>query len=243
MQGKGGCLLKRRKAVFAVVKLILLLLIVIGIPLSVYLNHPEILDNFRSLDALNSFLERYKTAGIFVYLILQIIQILVPVIPGQALQLAAGYMYYFLLGLTLTLLGITLGTVISFTLARVLGHDAMVLIFGEEKMHEYVVKLNSKRAYLIIFLLYLMPGFPKDFICFAAGVSEIRLIPFLLLSLIGRTPALTLSLLIGKMTRIGSYTGAIIVCVIAVILFLLCIWKRKTVMEFSDRIYDKLSNR
>ena len=110
---------------------------------------------------MNAFLERYKTAGIFVYLILQIIQILVPVIPGQALQLAAGYMYYFLLGLALTLLGISLGTVISFTLARFLGHDAMVLIFGEERMSEYVVKLNSKRSYMIIFLLYLMPGFPK----------------------------------------------------------------------------------
>lgn len=235
--------MKRRKALFAVAKLMLLLLIVIGIPLSIYLNHPEILDHFRSLDALNAFLERYKTAGIFVYLILQIIQILVPVIPGQALQLAAGYMYYFLLGLVLTLLGISLGTVISFTLARFLGHDAMVLIFGEERMREYVVKLNSKRSYLVIFLLYLMPGFPKDFICFAAGVSEIRLIPFLFLSLIGRIPALTLSLLIGKMARIGSYTGAIMVCVIAVVLFLLCIWKRKSVMEFSDRIYDKLSNR
>ena len=234
-------MVRKKQAVFAIAKLMLLLLIVVGIPLSVYLNHPEILDHFRSLEALNAFLDRYKTAGIFVYLLLQVIQILIPVIPGQALQLAAGYMYYFFAGLGLTLLGIALGTVVSFTLARVLGHDAMVLIFGAEKMNEYVIHLNSKRAYMVIFLLYLMPGFPKDFICFAAGVSEIRLIPFLVLSLIGRTPALTLSLLIGKMTRIGSYTGAIIVCVIAADLFLLCIVKRKAVMDFSDRLYEKLS--
>ena len=70
MEREGGSLLKRRKALFAVAKLLLLLLIVIGIPLSVYMNHPEILDHFRSLDALNAFLERYKTAGIFVYLVL-----------------------------------------------------------------------------------------------------------------------------------------------------------------------------
>ena len=229
----------KRKAFLAIAKLALLLFIVVGIPLSIYWNHPEILEHFRSLEALNAFLDRYHTTGIFVYLFLQILQILVPVIPGQAMQLAAGYMYILPLALFLTILGIALGTFISFTMSRILGYDAMVLFFGQDRMDEYVAKLNSKRAYLVIFLLYLMPGFPKDFICFAAGVSKIRLIPFLILSLVGRTPALTLSLVIGRMTRAGSYTGAIVVCVVAVVLFLVCIWKRQAVMDFSDRIYEQ----
>ena len=229
----------KRKAFLAIAKLALLLFIVMGIPLSIYWNHPEILEHFRSLEALNAFLDRYHTTGIFVYLFLQILQILVPVIPGQAMQLAAGYMYILPVALLLTLLGIALGTVVSFTLSRVLGYDAMVLFFGQDRMDEYVVKLNSKRACLVIFLLYLMPGFPKDFICFAAGVSRIRLIPFLVLSVVGRIPALTLSLVIGRMTRAGSYTGAIVVCVVAVVLFLVCIWKRQAVIDFTDRIYEQ----
>ena len=229
----------KRKAFLAIAKLALLLFIVVGIPLSIYWNHPEILEHFRSLEALNAFLDRYHTTGIFVYLFLQILQILVPVIPGQAMQLAAGYMYILPLALFLTILGIALGTIISFTMSRILGYDAMVLFFGQERMDEYVVKLNSKRSCLVIFLLYLMPGFPKDFICFAAGVSRIRLIPFLILSVVGRIPALTLSLMIGRMTRAGSYTGAIVVCVVAVVLFLVCIWKRQAVMDFSDRIYEQ----
>lgn len=229
----------KRKAFLAIAKLALLLFIVMGIPLSIYWNHPEILEYFRSLEALNAFLDRYHTTGIFVYLFLQILQILVPVIPGQAMQLAAGYMYILPLALFLTILGIALGTIISFTMSRILGYDAMVLFFGQDRMDEYVVKLNSKRACLVIFLLYLMPGFPKDFICFAAGVSRIRLIPFLVLSVVGRIPALTLSLVIGRMTRAGSYTGAIVVCVVAVVLFLVCIWKRQAVMDFSDRIYEQ----
>ncbi|MBO5665894.1 MAG: TVP38/TMEM64 family protein [Firmicutes bacterium] len=231
----------KRRAVLAISKLMLLLFIVVGIPLFIYTTQPEILDHFRSLEALNAFLDRYHTTGIFVYLMLQVIQILVPVIPGQAMQLAAGYMYVFPLALVLTLVGIAMGTIVSFTLSRVLGYDAMVLFFGQDRMNEYVTKLNGKRSYLILFLLYLMPGFPKDFICFAAGVSHIRPVPFLILSLVGRTPALTLSLLIGRMTRVGSYTGAIAVCVVAVVLFLGCIWKRKTIMEFSDRIYERFS--
>ena len=229
----------KRKAFLAIAKLVLLLFIVMGIPLSIYWNHPEILEHFRSLEALNAFLDRYHTTGIFVYLFLQILQILVPVIPGQAMQLAAGYMYILPLALFLTILGIALGTIISFTMSRILGYDAMVLFFGQDRMDEYVVKLNSKRSCLVIFLLYLMPGFPKDFICFAAGVSRIRLIPFLVLSVVGRIPALTLSLVIGRMTRAGSYTGAIVVCVVAVVLFLVCIWKRQAVMDFSDRIYEQ----
>lgn len=230
---------RRWKIAVSLVKLAIFLLICIGIPWIVLLYHPDIIDHFRSLEELNSFLEQYKTAGIFVYLILQVIQILIPVIPGQALQLAAGYLYHFLPGLALSLLGIGMGTAVSFSLARFLGHDAMVLIFGREKMQHYVRTLNSKRAYQIIFLLYVMPGFPKDFICFAAGISEIRLVPFLVLSLVGRTPALMLSLVIGNMTRAGSYSGAIIICIVAVMLFLLFLWKRHAIMALCDDAYEK----
>ncbi|MBR5001390.1 MAG: hypothetical protein IKY08_05440, partial [Firmicutes bacterium] len=132
----------KRKAFLAIAKLALLLFIVMGIPLSIYWNHPEILEHFRSLEALNAFLDRYHTTGIFVYLFLQILQILVPVIPGQAMQLAAGYMYVLPVALFLTILGIALGTIISFTMSRILGYDAMVLFFGQERMDEYVLKLN-----------------------------------------------------------------------------------------------------
>lgn len=221
-------------------KLVVFFLIFIGIPSMVAVYYPGIISRFRNLDDLNAFLDHYKTTGIFIYLLLQMLQILIPIIPGQALQLAAGYLYHFLPGLGLSLLGIALGTTVSFGLARFLGHDAMVLIFGEEKMREHVRTLNSKRSYKIIFLLYLMPGFPKDFVCFAAGVSEVRFLPFLIVSLVGRTPALMLSIIIGNMTRAGSYHGALIVGIAAVLLFLLFLWKRRELMEFCDRIYERL---
>lgn len=232
---------RRFQIAVSLLKLAVFALICIGIPVAVVLYHPEIIEHFRSLEDLNAFLERYHTAGIFVYLAMQVVQILVPVIPGQALQLAAGYMYHFLPGLSLSLLGIAMGTAVSFGLSRFLGHDAMVLIFGEEKIHSYINKLNSKRAYQIIFLLYLMPGFPKDFICFAAGISEIRFLPFLILSLVGRTPALMLSLIIGSMTRAGSYQGAVVVAAVAAVLFLLFLWKRRSLMKLCDEAYERLT--
>lgn len=228
------------KTAVSFLKLALFALICIGVPASIVLYHPEVIEHFRSLESMNAFLERYHTAGIFVYLLMQVVQILIPVIPGQALQLAAGYIYHFLLGLILSLLGIAMGTGASFGLSRFLGHDAMILMFGEEKIHSYVNKLNSKRAYQIIFLLYLMPGFPKDFICFAAGISEIRFLPFLILSLVGRTPALMLSLIIGSMTRAGSYQGAVVVAAVALVLCFLFLWKRKALMRLCDKAYERL---
>ncbi len=225
----------------SIAKLLLLLLLLIAIPILLIQRCPQLLSQFRNIEALNAFLDRYKMAGGFIYVGLQILQIMIPVIPGQALQLAAGYMYHFFPGLFLSLLGIGLGTVISFTIARVLGHDAMVLLFGQERVQTFVRRLNSKRAYLIIFLLYLMPGFPKDFICFAAGVSEIRLVPFLILSLVGRTPALALSILIGNMTRVGSYSGALVAVAAAALLFVLFFWKRKALMALCDDMYERFS--
>ena len=88
-----------------------------------------------------------------------------------------------------SLTGAFLGTLISFMLARWLGSDFVHLFFGKQKTQDYVKKLNSKRAYTIVFLIYLIPGIPKDIASYAAGVSEMKLKPFMLLSLIGRMPA------------------------------------------------------
>ena len=87
---------------------------------------------------------------------------------------------------------------ITFYLARLLGKDAMHLIFGEERIGKFIHHLNSKRAFAIILVLFLIPGFPKDLITYAAGVSEVKMKPFLLLSLVGRTPAMMGTVMMGS---------------------------------------------
>ena len=231
---------KRITAFVSVLKLVILLGIVIGVPIYVYFSHPDLISRFNSLEEINNLLKQYKMASIFLYMGLQVFQIVVSIIPGQALQFAAGYAYHFWLGFLYSIIGVALGTVITFYLARFLGKDALHVIFGEQRFTKFVHTLNSKRSFIVLFVIFLIPGIPKDLFTYAAGVSEMRVGPFLLLSLVGRTPAMMCSILMGSMFYNGSYTGLIILGVAAIILFCAGIMKRDKLVKWTDRFYTRL---
>jgi uncharacterized membrane protein YdjX (TVP38/TMEM64 family) len=224
----------------SIFKLMIMLAIVIGIPIYIYLEYPEFIDQFRTMEGVNSFLARYKTIGVFVLIGLQVIQILLSVIPGQFIQFAAGYAYGFWFGYILAMIGIAIGTLITFYMARLLGKDAMHVIFGEARITKFVNQLNSKKAFAIILVLFLIPGLPKDLVTYAAGVSEFRFKPFLILSLAGRTPALMGTIMMGSMLHKGSYFGLIVLGIGAIVAFFICFIKRQQLTAYADYIYNKL---
>ncbi|MCC2865279.1 VTT domain-containing protein [Ihubacter massiliensis] len=233
--------LRRKIKVFTtILKLALLLFILVGLPLYIYFYQPEVIERMSSLESVNAFFKQYKTQSILVYIGAQVAQIVVCIIPGQWLQFAAGYMYGFWLGFLFSLIGAAIGSVITYYLAKLLGRDAMHLIFGEQKINQFIHKLNSKKAVVIVFLIFLIPGVPKDLCNYAAGISEMKLKPFLIVSLIGRSPGMMGSLLIGRQIEAGDYTGAIVIAVIAVILFIIGIVMRKKLTIWLDKAYDKL---
>ncbi|MBE6033899.1 MAG: TVP38/TMEM64 family protein [Clostridiales bacterium] len=231
----------RVKLIITIIKLVLLILLIVGVPLYIMLYHSEFISQFKSLEAVNAYLEKYKTASVFAYIGIQIMQIVICIIPGQAMQFAAGYAYSFWLGYLYSIIGTAIGTVMAFYLARFLGKDAIHLIFDEKKVSRFIDKLNSKGAFILVFVIFFIPGLPKDLFTYAAGVSEMRLKAFLIISLVGRTPAMMASIMIGSMFNKGSYAG---IGILAVIMTVLCIWgiknhEKMTVM--IDKWYDKLS--
>ena len=225
----------------AMVKLFVLLVIIVAIPLYIYFGHPEIIERFSDLGAVEAFFEEHKAHSISIYLIFQVLQIVICVIPGQALQVAAGYLFGYGMGYVWTILGAALGSFLTFYLAKLLGRDAMEMIFGEGKIMEVLNRINSKRGVLALFVIYLIPGIPKDICTYAAGLSNIKVKPFLIVSLVGRTPAMMGSLLIGHQLMEGYYTGAIIVGIFAAVLFVLGILFKDRIIRLFNRLYDRLS--
>lgn len=231
----------KSKLIISSFKILLLILIVVGIPLYIYVFHRDIISGFENFEDIVAFLEKYETESIPIYIGLQILQVVVSVLPGQVFQLAAGYMYTFIPALIYALIGATVGTMISFGLARVLGRDFVHLFFGEEKTYYYMQRLNSKRAYTLVFLLYLIPGIPKDMVSYVAGISEINFKAFIFLSIVGRLPGMMGSIMIGSMWNKEQYAGMIILGIVAAVAFILCLIFRKKINGFLDNIYDKLA--
>ena len=83
---------KKTKLILSILKLAVLSGIVIGIPLYIIFCQRDFIEQFRSFDDVLAYLERYKFESIFIYIGIQVVQIVISVIPGQAFQFAAGYL-------------------------------------------------------------------------------------------------------------------------------------------------------
>lgn len=226
----------------AVLKFALLLVILIGLPLYIYFAHHEWIQMFSNMENVEALFKEYKAQSVFIYIGSQILQIVICIIPGQWLQFAAGYMYGFWLGYLYSLIGAFLGSVLTYYIAKILGHDAMHLIFGEEKIKSMLETLNSKKAVVLVFLIFLIPGVPKDLCNYVAGLSEMKLKPFLIVSLIGRSPGMMGSLLIGRQIYTGGYVSAAVIAAVAVVLFVMGLIFRKKITVFLDKCYERLMN-
>lgn len=234
---------QKRRVIISVLKILLLLLIVVGIPLYLYFFRLDFLKSFNDVDAIVALLNQHKSKSIIIYISFQILQVVISVIPGQVVQMAAGYLFGFWQALLFALSGAVIGTSISFWLAKLLGRDFLHIFFGEEKMNYYIERLNSNRAYTLVFFLYLIPGLPKDMISYAAGASEMRFKAFITLSTVGRLPGMIGCLLMGTMAETENYIGVGILGCAAIIACVLCLIFRKKINAKLDTMYQKYQSK
>jgi len=234
----------RLRKALSVIKLLLLVIIIAGIPAYIIMLNPELIEQINTLEEAEAFLRSFMTGDDYttIYLIyfgVQIIQIIICIIPGQFMNMAAGWLLGFPAAFLLSLAGAAVGTVFTYYVSKLLGQSAIRVLMEPENFNRFLNRLNSERAYIAVLILYFIPGLPKDFLGYIAGVSNMKFLPFLVLSLIGRTPSLTASIMTGSMLHKGIYTGVIILAALMVFLIILGFVYRARLMHFIDNGYVK----
>lgn len=227
------------KKILALSKLILLVIIVAGIPAFLYLKYRAELFSKDSAERVVDYLKANSSIAALLIICIQIVQVVICFLPGQPVQFAASYMFGVARGFAFSITGAVIGTVISFYLAKLLGNDAMNLFFGEEKVRDYKKKLDSGRGLLLAFLIYLIPGIPKDIVSYAAGISDMHFRPFLLVATVGRIPGMLGSLMLGHFFGRQDYRAMIIIAVIIAVILLICYIKRDALIGFLDDVEKK----
>ena len=222
--------------ILSIVKVVILLFIVVGIPLIIYFHNPEVLKLFTNRDAMNDFLSANQSKGIIAFLGIQIFQVVVSVLPGNIIQMAAGFVFGVFKAYLLAISGVFVGTFIAYNLSKYLGKDVIVMIFKEKNINKFINMLSSKKGFVAIILIYLIPGLPKDVFTYAAGLSNMKALPFVLTSIIARTPAMFGSLVFGAMFRAHNYVGMVILCVAVGILLIVAFVKRKKLFAFLENV-------
>ncbi len=120
-----------------------------------------------------------------IFIALQILQVIFAPIPGEASGFIGGYLYGPYLGTVYSTIGLTIGSWLAFLLAHVFGLPLVERIVKPETLRRYDYVLEHKGVF-IAFFLFLIPGFPKDYLCYILGLSHMRAPTFLVISTVGR---------------------------------------------------------
>jgi len=141
-----------------------------------------------------------------VFIAAQFVQVVIFFIPGEVTQCAGGYLFGAWLGLVLSYLGITLGSLTAFALARLFEHRATDWLVARQTVRQFDRLIYGKSGFWPLFLLFVIPGIPKDLLCYIAGLTPMPVRTFLVLSTIGRFPGVFLSSLFGNGVAKRSWT-------------------------------------
>ena len=231
----------KKAKVKAILKVTLFIVILIALPLYLFIAHRDLIKMYSDVRSVEMLVFEYKGYGALVLLGSQVLQILITVIPGQPIQFACGYLFSPIVALLISIAGSVIGSTIAFYMAKILGRDAVEILAGNSKAMQYLDKLDSRNGYFALFLMYLIPGFPKDPLSYIAGLSEMKYFPYILISTLARIPGMLGSLLIGHFSYLKSYTAIAIVVIIVLAITILCAKKKDAILEWGDRWYDKLN--
>jgi uncharacterized membrane protein YdjX (TVP38/TMEM64 family) len=209
----------------------LFLFIAIGTYLIFHFNFHVI---FTDKDKLVAFVESSHPFDEIVFISLQILQVVFAPIPGEVTGFIGGYIYGPILGTLYSTIGLVLGSWLAFILARFLGLPFVEKVVKPEIIKKYDFILEHKGA-LVAFVLFLIPGFPKDFLCYIMGLSHMTVWTFLVVSSIGRLLGTVLLSVSGSCARNGQYGMLFIVLAISGILVLIAYLYREKWIEMLKR--------
>lgn len=195
--------------IFLFLLLSVLICIFAGKPLIQFVQEPE---HFRA------WVDEQGILAPIAFLGMLVLQIVVAVIPGEPLEIAAGYAFGAVEGTLLCLFGAFLGRVAVFLLVRKLGARAVDVFFPLDKLNELKFLQNKRRLTLWVFFLFFLPGTPKDVLCYVVGLTDLPLRSWLIISAIAPLPSIVTSTIGGDALGMGDYGFALLVFVITVVI-------------------------
>lgn len=165
--------------------------------------------------------EQVRSYGAFaplVFMLLMALQVVIAFIPGGPLELIGGMLFGSVLGLLITVAGAFLGTLCVYALVHRFGKPLVDFFVPEEKAKRFKILQDEEKLEFWVFLLFLIPGIPKDLLTYLVPLTRIRGRDYLLLSTLARFPSLAASVLVGDSLSDGHYRLAVGICAAAAVL-------------------------
>lgn len=202
-----------------IINIVLLVLFVVFISYISIVYVPDLSKMLRNPVAFRSYLLTFGSRSVLVFCVFQVLQVLIAPIPGELVQIAGGYVYGIWNGTLFSTLGIYSGSIIAFYIARWLGWPLLRVFLPADKMEHLAFLLNSQKSIIGIFIVFLIPGIPKDILSYVAGATPINFWSFFIAASLGRLPGIFMSAYIGSSVQTGHYAAAVAVTLLALLIF------------------------
>ena len=197
-----------------------------GRPLIQFAQEPE---RFRS------WVDQQGLWGPLLFMGMIVLQIVVAIIPGEPLEIVAGYAFGALEGTLWCLLGAFAGRLAVFLLVRRFGTRAIEVFFPLDKLQSLRFLQNERRLTFWVFFLFFLPGTPKDLLCYIVGITKLPLRSWLVISTIAPIPSIITSTIGGDALGMGNYAFAALVFGITIVISSLGLLAYRAICRARER--------
>ena len=175
--------MKRELNLTKIFKTITIIVTIILIIILIYFIQAGI---FEDQTKLINYIKQFGLFGVLLFILLQAIQVIFPVIPGGASCLIGVLSFGPILGFIYNYIGLTLGSILAYLLAKTYGLALIRKLFKAQTIDKYLKYLKTSKFNKIFFLCILIPGLPDDLSCYLAGISSMKLPTFIFTILIAK---------------------------------------------------------
>lgn len=220
---------------FVILSVFLTSMIVCGI-----IFYPKIKE-YISFENVRGFVEKNKFLSFFVFILLQIFQVVIFVIPGDVINATGGFVFNIFIGFLLSFIGVVLGSIIAFYISRILGYNFVNKFVKKEKLDKIVSFFESNTGFISLFIFCNLPFVPKDVLMYGAGLTPLKAKKTLFIYCVSRIPGIIIWNSMGANIYSRSILGIVItLCVLLLFLMFIVLIKKK--IDGSRIIKVKPSN-
>ena len=155
-------------------------------------------------EKISAYIEGFGPAAPWVFMLVQVLQVLLAPVPGEATGFIGGYLFGVTKGFFLSSIALSIGSIINFGVGRFLGRRYVRKVIPPKYLARFDM-VAKREGVLILFMLFVFPGFPKDYLCLFLGLSALPFKIFVMMTTIGRMPGTFILSLQGAMLFEQNY--------------------------------------
>lgn len=182
-----------------------------------------------------SFVEGFGAAAPIVFMAVQMGQVIIAPVPGEVTGFVGGYLFGTLPGFLYSSVALTAGSLINFWIGRRLGRRFVAKHMPPEHLARFD-RLFNEKGILVIFFLFLLPGFPKDYFCLFLGLTALPLRLLLLMAAIGRMPGTLVLSIQGAALLNRDYRAAVAAALVSLVVAGVVYRYREPITRWADRV-------